>query len=216
MKNIAVVLSGCGFKDGAEITESVSTLIAISATGAQFKVFAPNKNIEATNHLTGQPDGLRNILVEAARIARSQIQPLEDLKVDHFDALVFPGGFGAAMYLCDWAEKGAQCTVDTQVESLIRKFHESSKPIGAFCIAPVLLAKVLGTFEVTLTVGDDKETISEIEKTGAHHEVCKVNDFITDRANKVVTSPAYMYDNAQPHLVFQGVQAAINELVEMA
>lgn len=216
MKKIAVVLSGCGFKDGSEITESVCTLIALTQAQAEYQCFAPDKNIESTDHLSGENSGTRNILSESARIARGKVLPLQELNTDEFDAVVFPGGFGAALHLCDWAQKGSKCQVLPDVVRVVKSFNDDGKPIGAMCIAPVLIAKILGDKEVTLTIGNDKETAQEIEKTGAQHENCDVDDFITDRENKVVTTPAYMYDDAAPAQVFQGITGMIKELVEMA
>lgn len=216
MKKIAVVLSGCGFQDGAEVTESVSALIALSELGAEYKVFAPDQEFSSKDHFSGANTGPRNIMHEAARIARGKIDALDTLNESDFDALVVPGGFGAALHLCNWAEKGAGCDVHPTVQFLIESFHKNSKPIGAICIAPALVAKVLGPHSVTVTIGDDAETAAEIEKTGAQHESCPVDDFITDRENKVITTPAYMYDNAAPHKVFTGIRGALKELVEMA
>jgi enhancing lycopene biosynthesis protein 2 len=215
MKRIAVVLSGCGHKDGAEITESVSTLIALSEFHAEYKVFAPNLDITATDHRTGSPDGKRNVLTEAARIARGNILDLKELTSKNFDAIVFPGGFGAALNLCDFAKSGSHCQVHPEAERVIKEFHTAEKPIGAFCIAPALIARVLGKEGITLTIGNNTETAKEIEKTGALHVTCAVDDYITDREHKIVTSPAYMYD-AKPHQVFNGIRRAIQELVEMS
>lgn len=216
MKNIALVLSGCGFLDGAEITESVSCLIALSELGVKVSCFAPEQDFPTTNHINQQSESPRACLAESARITRGDIKSLEKLNVDDFDAIVFPGGFGAAKNLCSWATRGSKATVLPQLQTVVMEFHQQSKPIGAACIAPALIALVLGDFDVTLTIGDDTETASEIEKTGAQHENCAVDDYITDRANKVVSTPAYMYDKPAPHLVFQGIRGMIKELVEMA
>jgi enhancing lycopene biosynthesis protein 2 len=217
MKKIAVVLSGCGNKDGAEITEAISLLISLSQSGAEYMCFAPNQEFQAMNFLTNQPlPEKRNALFEAARIARSEVQDLKTLDVKKFDALAFVGGYGAAKNLSNWAEKGAKCTVLPEVEKPIKDFYDSSKPIAAICIAPVLLAKVLGSKRVTVTLGDDKEAIAEVLKTGAQHEVCPVDDYVTDRETKVITTPAYMYANAKPHEVFKGIAGLVKELVEMA
>ena len=215
MKKIAVVLSGCGFKDGAEITESVSTLIALSKNNVDYQVFAPNTNFTATNHLTDDHGELRNALTESARISRGQSKDLTELKADDFDAVVFPGGFGAALYLCTWAKDGARCQVHSDAERIIKDFYSQSKPIGAICIAPVLIARVLGDKNISVTIGNDKETSQEIAKTGATHVECLVDDYVTDRESKVITTPAYMY-NAKPDQVFTGISKAIKELVEMA
>ena len=216
MKKIAVVLSGCGFQDGAEVTEAVSTLICLNQENTLVKVYAPNEEVEAVNHLTGEAEGRVNILEQSARIARGKVEELGNLNVNDFDGIVFPGGYGAALHLCTFAKKGADCAVDASVESIVREFHSQSKPIAAFCIAPALIAKVLGSEGVALTIGNDASTAEQIEKTGAQHVDCEVNDFVTDRANKVISSPAYMYDEALPDQVFSGIKKAIREFVEMA
>ena len=215
MKKIAVVLSGCGFKDGADVTEAVSTLIALSKHSVDYQVFAPNTDFAATNHLTDSRGEPRNVLIESARISRGHSKDLRELKADDFDAVVFPGGFGAALHLCTWAKDGSHCEVDSDAERVIKDFYSQSKPIGAICIAPALIARVLGDKNVSVTIGNDKETSQEITKTGATHIECTVDDYVTDRESKVITTPAYMYD-AKPHQVFTGISKAIKELVEMA
>ena len=215
-RKVAVVLSGCGFKDGAEITESVSTLIALGQFGASYQCFAPKMEIVATDHATGKPTGeKRNVLSEAARICRGEIQNIAELREQDFDAVIFPGGFGAALNLSNWGIKGAQSEVLPEVARVLREFHAANKPIGAICIAPTLVAKVLGREGVVLTIGNDADTAAEIAKTGAIHENCAVDDYVTDRQHKVVTTPAYMYET-QPHLVFKGISGLVKELVEMA
>ncbi|MFV8256412.1 isoprenoid biosynthesis glyoxalase ElbB [Bdellovibrio bacteriovorus] len=217
MKKIAVVLSGCGHRDGSEITESVSLLIGLHQAGAEVHCFAPDIQIPITNHINGETQNeKRSLLAEAARIARGHIQSLDKLHAKDFDAVVFPGGYGAAKNLSNWAEKGAQCEVNPDVKRVILEFHSASKPIGALCIAPVLVAKVLGDKKVTVTIGDDAATAAEIEKTGAIHEECPVNDYITDRESKVVTTPAYMYGDAKPNEVFAGIFGLAHEIVEWA
>ncbi|UYL10073.1 isoprenoid biosynthesis glyoxalase ElbB [Bdellovibrio sp. SKB1291214] len=217
MKKIAVVLSGCGYLDGSEITESVSLFIALNQAGAEVSCFAPDIDLNEVDHITKSPTGTtRNVLKESARIARSEVRSLAELHAKDFDGLAFPGGFGAAKNLSNWAEKGAACEVNAEVKRVILEFFEASKPIGACCIAPVLLAKVLGKKKVTLTIGDDAATAAEIQKTGAQHEECPVDDYITDRETKVVTTPAYMYGNAKPNEVFAGIFGLAHELVEWA
>jgi enhancing lycopene biosynthesis protein 2 len=185
VKKVAVILSGCGHGDGSETTEAVSTLIALSEVGAEYMCFAP-----------------KAVLADSARIARDRITEITELHEKEFDALVFPGGAGAVKHLSPWAER------------LIKEFHKAKKPIGAICIAPTLVANALGHEGVTLTIGDDKETADEISITGARHVTCRVDDYISDRHHKVLTTPAYMYD-AKPHEVFTGIRKMIRELVEM-
>lgn len=217
MKKIAVVLSGCGHMDGSEITEAVSLNIALHQAGAEVFFFAPSIEFPVMNHSTHQATSeKRNVLTESARIARGAIKDLSTLQVKDFDALAFPGGFGAAKNLCNWAEKGAHCDVHPEVRRVILDFHKESKPIGAACIAPVLLARVLGDKKITITVGEEGSTSAEIKKTGSHHEECPVDDYISDRESKIVTTPAYMYGNAKPHEVFKGIFGMAHELVEWA
>lgn len=216
MKKIAVILSGCGNKDGAEIQEAVSLIINLSQLGADVTYFAPNAEFSAKNFLTNQTTNeKRNVMLESARITRSQMKDLATLNANDFDAIALPGGFGAALNLSTWASAGAKCTVNADLEKALLAFHTQSKPIAAICIAPAIVAKVLGKFKVTLTIGDDAETAAEIQKTGAIHEACPVDDYVTDREHKVITTPAYMYD-AKPHEVFAGITALCKELIEMA
>ena len=198
MRKIAVVLSGCGHKEGTEITEAVSTFICLSELGVKYQCFAPE-----------------NLMQDSAKISRGEISDIKNLKTSDFDAVIFPGGFGAATKLSDWAEKGAKCTVQPEVERVIREFNDQDKPIGAICIAPTLVARVLGSKNINLTIGNDAATVAEIQKTGAQHANCPVNDYISDRDHKILTTPAYMYD-AQPNEVFTGIRKMIRELVEMA
>jgi enhancing lycopene biosynthesis protein 2 len=216
-KNIAVVLSGCGHKDGAEITEAVSALIALSEAGVTYQVFAPQQDFQVRDPITAQESAeKRSVLKEAARISRGNIKPLNELQSKNFDGIVFPGGMGAALNLSSWGREGAKCKVEPDVERAIKEFYAEQKPIAAICIAPALIAKVLGPKNVTVTIGNDSNTAAEIEKAGAIHEVCAVDDFVTDRDHRVITTPAYMYADAQPFEVFNGIRKAMQEFVEMA
>lgn len=214
-KKIALVLSGCGNKDGSEVTEAVSLIVGLSR-GADLDFFAPNRTFTAKNFLTNESIGERNMMLESARITRSKIADLTTLESQNYDGLAFPGGYGAATQLCDWASKGATCAVLPEVQKAIEEFHRRELPIAAVCIAPVLLARVLGKHRISVTIGDDAETIQQIAKTGAIHELCPVNDFITDRTHKIITTPAYMYGGSAFHQVFDGIQGLAKEFLEMA
>ncbi len=194
-KKIAVVLSGCGVYDGSEIHESVLTLYAISRQGAHYDCFAPDMpQHHVINHLTGKEmNEKRNVLVESARIVRGNISPLSNYDAKDFDAVIFPGGFGAAKNLSDWAFKGPDAHIHPEVERCIKVTYKAGKPIGALCISPVLLAKVIGDAE--LTIGNDKATITAIEKTGAKHKETLHGEVVIDRKNKLVTTPCYMLDS---------------------
>ena len=192
MKKFAVILCGCGTLDGSEIHESVMTLLAIDRNGGEYQIFAPNDwQYHVVNHVTGQTmDEKRNMLLEAARIARGNVKPIEQCNVADFDAVIFPGGNGSAKNLFTYALEGQNCTVREDVAKVIRAFHDAGKPVGALCIAPVMIAKVLG--DVTVTVGSDKGTIANVETFGTKHQITVQKEVCADEANKVFTTPCYM------------------------
>lgn len=192
MKKFAVILCGCGSLDGSEIHESVMTLLAIDRNECEYSIFAPNDTqYHVVNHCTKQAtDEKRNMMVEAARIARGDIRPIEECHAEEFDALVFPGGNGAAKNLFTYAFDGPECKVREDVAQLIRTFHQQHKPIGALCIAPVMIAKVLG--DVTVTVGNDEGTIENVLSFGSKHINTQQTEVIADKQNMVFTTPCYM------------------------
>lgn len=192
-KRVAVVLAGCGVYDGSEIHEAVLTLLHISKAGASYQCFAPDiAQLHVVNHASGEvSEESRNVLVEAARIARGEIQPLAAATVDAFDALIVPGGFGAAKNLCDFAVNGANMQVLPEFLSLAQAFHQAGKPIGLMCIAPTMAAAICGA-GVAMTIGSDADTAAACEQLGAAHNICTVDEICVDRANKLVTTPAYM------------------------
>ena len=216
MKKIGVVLSGCGVRDGSEIHEAVFTLLAIDQCGAEAVCMAPNADFPETNHLTMQETGLkRNALVESARIARGNIRDIQEIKASDLDAIVLPGGFGAAKNLCDFAVKGADASVNPDVARLLREMALAQKPIGAICIAPVVLAAVLGKeLAPNITIGTDAGTASEIEKAGAIHQNCPVTEFVIDRKNKIVTTPAYMLANRISE-AYEGITKCVKEVIAL-
>lgn len=193
MKRVAVVLSGCGFLDGAEIHESVLTLLALDRAGTQVTCFAPDQpQAQVVNHFTGQPASeSRNVLTESARIARGKIQPLSQADASLFDALIVPGGFGAAKNLSTFATQGADCEVNPDLTRLVKAMHQAGKPMGFICIAPAMLPKLLGV-PVRLTIGNDIDTAEVIDSMGGEHVTCPVDDIVVDADQKVVTTPAYM------------------------
>ena len=192
-KKVAVILSGSGVYDGAEIQESVITLLRLDQRGAQVQCFAPNiAQLHVINHLTGEemPES-RNVLVESARIARGNVKDIRDADVEDFDALIVPGGFGAAKNLSNFAIEGAGCTVQPEVLALAEAFAEAGKPVGLICISPALAAKIYGP-GVTCTIGNDTDTAAALDKMGATHQECAVDEIVEDKARKLVTTPAYM------------------------
>ncbi|MHA6198301.1 isoprenoid biosynthesis glyoxalase ElbB [Pseudomonas wadenswilerensis] len=192
-KKVAVILSGCGVYDGAEIHESVITLLRLDQRGAQVQCFAPNiAQMHVINHLTGEemPES-RNVLVESARIARGNVKDLREADVDDFDALIVPGGFGAAKNLSSFAIDGPGCSVHPDVLALAEAFAEAGKPVGLICISPALAAKIYGP-GVVCTIGNDADTSAAIVKMGGTHEECDVHDIVEDTQRKLVSTPAYM------------------------
>jgi enhancing lycopene biosynthesis protein 2 len=217
-KKVGVVLSGCGVYDGAEIHESVITMLALNRRGAEMILCAPDKaQMHVVNHLTGDVDegAERNILVESARIARGDIRDVAEVSADEVDALILPGGFGAAKNLCDFAVAGADCTVDPDVASLVRAVHEQGKPVAAVCIAPALIAKVLGGESPKLTIGNDADTAGALESMGATHVSCPVSEFVVDRERKIVSSPAYMLGQSISE-VAEGIDKTVDALLDLA
>ena len=213
-KTFAVILSGCGHQDGAEIHEATLTLWAIHKHGANYQCFAPDINQHhVLNHITGQEMAeQRNVLVESARIARGKVQDLAGFKADTVDGLIIPGGFGAAKNLCGYAFDGATCSVNRDVELAVRAMHTAGKPIGALCIAPVILAKVLG--DVTLTIGQDQTTAENIGRMGGHHSSTRQGEVAVDTNNKIVTTPCYMLDSRLDQ-IGQGVEKLVKTLLDL-
>jgi enhancing lycopene biosynthesis protein 2 len=216
MARVGVVLSGCGYLDGAAVQEAVFTLLALDRAGAEVHCFAPDMDQrKVVNHLTGEETKeRRNVLVESARIARGKIADVAQASAAALDALILPGGFGAALNLCDFAVNGPNCTVHPDVAALVTAMHAAGKPIGAICIAPALIAKVLG-HEVTVTIGTDAGVGRAIESMGATHEACPVERFVVDRERKVVTTPAYMLGPG-PKDVAAGIEGCVAEVLAMA
>lgn len=195
MSKIAVVLSGCGVYDGAEIHEAVCTLLALHRAGHEAVCLAPDREqLHVIDHLKGEEmEERRNVLTEAARIARGKISDIAEADPGAVDAVMLPGGFGAAKNLCTFAVEGPDCSVDPGVQNYLTKAKELAKPIAALCIAPALLAKVFGS-EVQLTIGNDGDTAAAIEALGAVHVNKPIGEIVVDEANRIVTSPCYMYD----------------------
>jgi enhancing lycopene biosynthesis protein 2 len=209
-KKIAVILSGCGVYDGAEIHESVITLLRLDQRGAQVQCFAPNiAQLHVINHLTGEemPEA-RNVLVESARIARGNIKDIREASVEDFDALIVPGGFGSAKNLSNFAVEGAGCSVQPDVLALTEAFAEAGKPVGLICISPALAAKIYGP-GVTCTIGNDADTAAAMNKMGATHADCAVTDIVEDKARKLVSTPAYMLAQS-----ISEAASGINKLVD--
>lgn len=216
-KKIGVVLSGCGVYDGSEIHETVLTLLAIDRNGAEALCMAPDMDLAEVDHLTGQPTGARrNVLVESARIARGKISDIAKFNAADLDAIIFPGGFGAAKNLCDFASKGAAAAVHPQVARLVKEMAAAGKPIGAICIAPALIAAVLGKeYGPEVTIGSDAGTASAINATGSRHLDCPVREFVVDSKNRIVTTPAYMLANCISEAA-EGIEKAVKAVIEMA
>ena len=218
MKKVAVILSGCGVYDGSEIHEACAALLAVARAGAQAVICAPaGQQMHVVDHVAGEPDAqdTRNILVESARIARGEIRPLADVDAAEVDAVLLPGGFGAAKNLCTFAVDGDGCTVHGEVGAFLKSAHTAGKAIGAMCIAPVILARVFGAeLQPELTIGNDAATAAMIEKMGGRHVVCAADSVVVDAKNRFVTTPAYMIAGGIAE-VFDGATACVEKLLAL-
>ncbi|WP_432471551.1 isoprenoid biosynthesis glyoxalase ElbB [Amphritea sp. HPY] len=198
MTKVAVVLSGCGVYDGSEIYESVLTLLALESAGASYQCMAPDiDQLHVINHRTGEvmPEQQRNVLTEAARLARGDIIDLAQANPDDYDALIIPGGFGAAKNLSDFAITGEKCQVNADLQHFTQAIHQAGKPAGLICIAPAMTPLLFGKGAVC-TIGSDTATASAIEAMGGQHQACAVGDIVIDQQRKIVTTPAYMLANS--------------------
>ena len=213
MAKIGVLLSGCGYLDGAEIHEAVLTLLAVHEAGAEAVCMAPDiEQSKVVNHITGEdmPEK-RNVLVEAARIARGEIRDIADVKGGELDAFVMPGGYGAALNLSDFAVAGPDMKVHPEVERMISEIHNAGKPIGTICISPAIVAKLIPG--VKLTIGDDEGTSQALEKMGCKHENCVVTGIVVDDEHRVVSTPAYML-GPWVNDVWQGIRECVREVLQ--
>lgn len=211
---VAVVLAGCGYLDGAEINEAVIALLALNRAGARVRPFAPDKpQLHVVDHLQGAPvEGSRNVLTESARIVRGQIEPLTALRMDDFDALFLPGGFGVAKNLSTFATHGPDGQVDADLAAVLRAFRAAGKPIGAVCIAPAIVVMALGEGQVT--IGHDVATAAAIEALGGAHQACPVHQIVVDAERRIVTAPAFMED-ARLADVATGIEQAVAATLAM-
>ncbi len=218
MAKVAVILSGCGYLDGAEVHEATCTLLYLDQNGAEMSFFAPEKvQRDVVNHNTSEAEvGNRNVLIESARITRGDVKPTQDLDVSKFDAIVFPGGFGAAKNLCSFAVDGPDCDIDPDIEKAIKQTVEGNKVIGAICISPVLIARALKDTGInpTLTIGTDKGTMDALKALNANPKEAQVTEIVVDDANKIVSTPAYMLG---PNIakVAKGIEKLVKKVLEM-
>ena len=217
MAKVGVLLSGCGFLDGAEIHESVLTLLALDRAGAEIICMAPDMDqYHVINHLTQKvTEEKRNVLVESARIARGEIKNIKEITASDLDALILPGGFGAAKNLSDFAIKGTDATVEPEVQRLLKEMVAANKPVGAICIAPATLTKALSDKNPEVTIGSDEGTAAAIETMGGRHKACTVDLIHSDEKNKIVSTPAYMLGPSIRH-VAEGIQKLVDKVLELA
>lgn len=217
MKKIAVILSGSGVFDGSEIYESVLTFLRLEHNGVRYQCFAPNiEQLHVINHLTGEvAEGeTRNVLVEAARLARGNVKDLAEANPDEFDALIIPGGFGAAKNLSDFAVKGPECSINPDLQRFARAIHQAGKPVGLICIAPAMTPKLLGT-GIQCTIGNDAGVAEAITAMGGQHTDCSVDQIVIDEASKVITTPAYMLAGSITEAA-SGINRLVDEVVKRA
>lgn len=219
--NFAVVLSGCGVFDGTEIHEAVLTLLAIDKAGADYQCFAPNTwQARTIDHFTGHAVAIagdednRNVLAESARIARGEIKDLKEFKAAEFDGIIFPGGFGAALNLSDFAVKGAECEINQEVKRAVEESFKAGIVIGAMCIAPTVIARILGKHHIKMTIGNDVKVADGLKKMGAVHENKAASEVSVDEENKIVTTPCYMLASSIKDIAV-GTENLVNEMIDL-
>lgn len=219
MVKVGVCLSGCGFLDGAEIQEAVCTLLALDQAGAEAVCFAPNiEQSDVIDHHTQLPipGQVRNVLVESARIARGAIHDAAAISALDLDALIFPGGYGAAKNLSSFATEGPECRVNPQVDRIVVEMIEAGKPIGVICIAPAIVAGILGArgLHPKLTIGTDEPTAAALSAMGAEHCPCAVTEHVVDAELKIVSTPAYMLARG-PAEVYEGIKKLVDDVLRL-
>ncbi|MCM8533984.1 MAG: isoprenoid biosynthesis glyoxalase ElbB [Lentisphaeraceae bacterium] len=216
-KKVGVLLSGCGVFDGSEIHEAVITLLKLDQAGVEVVAMAPNApQLKVVDHVTSTDlEESRNVLKEASRISRGNIKSVSDVNIAELDALIIPGGFGAALNLCDFAVNGPEGTVDESVRNLIESVFAKKLPIGAMCIAPALVALALKDKGLKLTIGSDVGVASGIEALGHSHVNCETQDIVIDTVNKVVTTPAYMTAGGIAE-AYEGISKLVDQVLELA
>lgn len=219
MKKFAVILAGCGSKDGSEIHEATLLLYAIAKQSDSYTIFAPNRDqFHVVDFVTNEVVAeRRNMMVEAARIARGAVRPLEELRAEEFDVLTIPGGFGTAKNLFTFAQDGVEnMTVSADIKAVIENFHRLGKPIGAMCIAPVMLSKIFSGKGLKITLGPETDLTKQLTKLhGSQIDTVAADQIVIDRDNKIVTVPCYMYD-ASIAEVGDGAAAMVEALINLS
>ncbi|MGI6454605.1 MAG: isoprenoid biosynthesis glyoxalase ElbB [bacterium] len=219
MTRVALILSGCGVYDGSEIHEAVLTLLYLDKANVAVECYAPDKpQMHVVNHLTGQPEAgeSRNVLKESARIARGEIQPLSALNLDRVDAVIFPGGYGAAKNLCTFATDDVNCEIDEDVARLIQQAVERQIVIGAICISPAVIARALRDQgrHAKFTIGTDAATAGALRAMNAVNIPCSVNEIAVDEENRIVSTPAYMLGPSISK-VAEGIEKLVDKVLQL-
>ena len=217
MKNIGVILAGCGYLDGAEIREAVLTLLSIDQHGAKAKIFAPNiDQHHVVNHHSGEETNeTRNVILESARIARGEIQDLENLDMNELDAIILPGGFGVAKNLSSLAFDGPDGKINEQLNKILHQALELKKPIGAICISPAVICLGIGKSNPKVTIGNDEGTVGAIEALGGTHKQTQANEIVIDEKNKIISTPAYMHGDAPLAKIAEGIDKCVKKVIEL-
>lgn len=216
-KKVAVLLGGCGHLDGSEIRESILTLLALDRCGVEAVCVAPDDDQKrVVHHGVSKPTAdVRNMLEEAARIARGKVMPLDAKAITKFDALMIPGGTGLAFSFFDYAERGGNCGIRDDVKHSILAMLKAKKPIGAICIAPMIVARALKNSDLSVTLGSTPNVAEDMQAWGAKFQECKVDDCVVDATHKIVTTPAYMYGDAHIKDVATGIEKCVKAVVEL-
>ncbi len=217
MPKFAIILSGCGRSDGSEIHETVTAMLAIAEDGCEYDCYAPNIDQSAViNGITSEKmEEKRNVMIESARLARGEIKDINELNLGEYDCILFPGGLGAVTNWCNYAKAGMACEVESSISRVMEEAHKEKKVIGAMCIAPVVVARVLGKYGITVTIGNDRSVAKSVESVGAHQKNTEVEKACIDEENRIVTTPAYMLAKNIVE-VSKGAKSLVRAMIELA
>ncbi len=217
MRRFCLILFGSGHLDGSEIHEATYSLLALAKMGVEVDIFAPDRmQMHALNHYTKEDENYnRNILNESARIARGNIRPLKDLDIQRYAGLVIPGGFGVLKNNSNFPSELSEMIINTELEQIVKAFHEAKKVICAICIVPSILALIFKDKNVTLCTGLAPNYLKELEFTNNNIIAISSSDCIIDNDNKLITTPAFMND-APFNVVYEGIEKAISEMIKLS
>jgi enhancing lycopene biosynthesis protein 2 len=228
-KRVAVILSGCGHRDGSDVAETMLAFLMLDRAGAKVICAAPDaEQREVVDHLMDAAASAiatptaaatssvpRNARVEAARLAPGEVLPLAALDPNRLEGLFIPSGRGVATLLSDYAEKGALCAVDPDLARVMKALLAAKKPMGFVGLAAVLAARVLGPVAgVRLTLGSKAVVAAKHAAVmGADVRPGAIDDVIADERARVYSTPGLEAEGARLAQVAKAIEKLARALV---